>query len=274
MAARNPTSSAIDEQAQALADNGFVVIENVLSDVELTQLRELLGPYLRGELLGRNDFEGFQTERVYALLAKSASFAEIIDHPRVTPIVERFLEPSYLLWASLAINLLPGESCQRLHRDNLGGPGASSEIVHGISTMWAIDEFTTDNGATLLVPGSHRWPGDEVLTAREDEAVPMTMAPGSVLVWQGATAHAGGANHTAASRLGITIQYCQPWLRPLESFLLSVPPDQVRELPERIQEMLGYSLREPGIMGYVDGMHPKRLLNSDYAGRRARGVPS
>jgi ectoine hydroxylase-related dioxygenase (phytanoyl-CoA dioxygenase family) len=264
----------VAKQIEALDLHGYVVIEDVLNGPEMAVLREALAPYLTGRLGGRNDFEGFHTERVYALLAKSAEFARIVDHPAVAPILMRLLEPNYLLWAALAINLHPGETKQRLHRDNLGGPGGSPDFVYGVSTMWALDDFTSENGATLMVPGSHRWPDNKQFDGAEDQAMAMTMRAGSVLVWSGGMVHAGGANGSDANRLGITVQFCQPWLRPLESFLLSVPPERARQLPERIQELLGYSLREPGIMGYVDGMHPMRVLNPDYQGRKARGVPS
>ncbi|MCZ6888748.1 MAG: phytanoyl-CoA dioxygenase family protein [Gammaproteobacteria bacterium] len=264
----------VDEQVEALRERGYVVLEDVLDRTEVAVLKEALAPYLQGKRHGRNDFEGFHTERTYALLAKSAEFVRIVDHSRISPIVDQLLEPTYLLWAALAINLHPGETRQRLHRDNLGGPGSVEDFVYGVSTMWALDDFTEDNGATLMIPGSHRWPADRSLVDEEDNAVRMTMRAGSVLVWSGAMVHAGGTNRSAANRLGITVQFCQPWLRPLESFLLSVPPEKARHLPERIQELLGYSLREPGIMGYVDGMHPKRVLNPDYQGRKAHGIPS
>ena len=114
----------VEEQVEALRERGYVILENVLDRTEVAVLKEALAPYLQGKRHGRNDFEGFHTERTYALLAKSAEFVRIVDHPRISPIVDQLLEPTYLLWAALAINLHPGETRQRLHRDNLGGPGA------------------------------------------------------------------------------------------------------------------------------------------------------
>ena len=92
--------------------------------------------------------------------------------------------------------------------------------------------------------------------------------------FHGSLYHRGGANLSGAPRLAITPQYCQPWLRQLENMPLAVPPEKAAALSERTQELLGYSIREPGFMGYVDGVHPKRLFNDSYEGRKARGVPS
>jgi ectoine hydroxylase-related dioxygenase (phytanoyl-CoA dioxygenase family) len=93
------------------------------------------------------------------------------------------------------------------------------------------------------------------------------MDAGSVLILHGSLLHRGGANQTDMNRLAITPQYCQPWLRQLENMVLSVPPNIATNLSDRVQELLGYSIRDPGFMGYVDGMHPKRLLNNGYKGR-------
>ena len=102
----------------------------------------------------------------------------------------------------------------------------------------------------------------------------IVMPAGSVLVFTGTLYHRGGANNSSKPRLAITPQYCQPWLRQLENMVLSVPPDKARQLSPRIQALLGYSVRAPGFMGYVDGVHPKRLIDSDYEGRKSRGLAS
>ena len=264
-----------DRETQVFLDQGYVIVENVLDGDGIDVIRAALDPYLQGHHPGRNDFEGYRTERVYALLAKSPDFSLIINHPRISPIVGRLLDPSYLLWAALAIKLHPGETMQRLHTDNIGSKSAGRDLIHGVSTMWALDDFTFDNGATRLLPGSQRWPRDRSLDERDRESLcAAEMSAGSVLIWSSEIYHAGGANTSEASRLGVTVQYCQPWLRQLESFLLAVPPDKARHLPERIQELLGYSIFEPGLMGYADGMHPKRFLDPDFEGRKDQGKPS
>lgn len=85
------------------------------------------------------------------------------------------------------------------------------------------------------------------------------MSAGSCVFFVGTLWHGGGANNSAASRLALTAQYCEPWLRPQEAFTLATPPDTVRAVSEDIRRMLGYSIYPP-FLGMVDGMHPKRLL--------------
>lgn len=259
------------EHVEEIKDRGYTVIEHLLSDNEVARIRAAVAPYLQGKLMGRNDFEGFKSERVYALLAKHPDLALIVEHPDVLAVVDELLEPDYLLSANLAINSHPGETAQDFHRDNAGGMYADPTAIHGVSTIWNFDDFTEDNGATELIPYSHNWVDQK---PREEGVVPVTMPAGSVLIFLGSIYHRGGANNSDKPRLAITPQYSQPWLRQLETMVLSVPPEKARELSPRVQALLGYSVRAPGFMGYVDGVHPKRLIDPDYEGRKARGISS
>lgn len=259
--------------ADAVLRDGYTVVPDVLGDDELAALREGLDPWLQRRHMGRNNFEGFSSERVYALLAKDPVFERVTTNPHILAIVEQLLAPNFLLSAALAIKLHPGETVQPFHCDNSGLPATDRTVPTGISTIWAIDDFTADNGATEVIPGSHLWTG-EAPSADDPRRQMVTMRAGSVVVFHGSLYHRGGANRSDKPRLAITPQYCQPWLRQLENMPLAVPPPVASRLSERTQELLGYSIREPGFMGYVDGVHPKRLLDAGYQGRRARGLPS
>ncbi len=223
--------------------------------------------------MGRNDFEGYSSERVYGLLAKDPALALIVEHPVILPILDQLLEPDYLLSANLAINCHPGETVQSFHRDNIGGLKPDVNQIYGISTIWNFDDFTADNGATELIPGSHQWQTETPLV-NDERRIKALMPAGSALVFTGTLYHRGGANNSTASRLAITPQYCQPWLRQLENMVLSVPPSAAARLSPRVQSMLGYSVRAPGFMGMVNGRHPKKLIDSEYKGRKARGEQS
>ena len=254
------------QHADAIQRDGYTIMTGLLSKADMTAIREALAPYLGRRHLGRNNFEGHETERVYALLAKDPTFSRIIEHADVLAVLDQLLAPDYLLSANLAINTHPGETPQPFHRDNDGGPFATPGDIHGISTIWAFDEFTRINGATEIIPGSHLQQ-----TFDEGRAIPAEMPAGSALVFSGSLVHRGGANHSDGTRLAITPQYCQPWLRQLENMVLSVPPEKAARLSPRVQALLGYSIRTPGFMGYVDGLHPRRLIDPDYQGRQARG---
>jgi ectoine hydroxylase-related dioxygenase (phytanoyl-CoA dioxygenase family) len=123
--------------------------------------------------------------------------------------------------------------------------------------MWPFDDFTQENGATRIVPGSHRWI-DETPTPSTD-TIALTMPAGSALMYVGSLWHGGGANTTSTPRIGVVLHYAVSWLRPVENHVLAVPSTVVAELPERLQELLGYNIYPPFI-GYVDGRHPRRLL--------------
>jgi ectoine hydroxylase-related dioxygenase (phytanoyl-CoA dioxygenase family) len=243
---------------EQLESEGFVVLRDVVGRDLLRRFREELGPYLATAPFGRNDFEGFHSQRLYALLAKSRTTAELVAHPAVLELVDAVLDAPCLLSAAIAINVHPGETAQLPHRDDGYCSVPLPRRPFGVSAVWAIDEFTAENGATEVLPGSHLF-GNEPVAATDPRIRAVEMSPGSVVVFHGTTLHRGGANHSDGVRLGLTPQYCQPWLRQIENMALAVPPAVAATLPERVQELLGYSILPPFI-GYVDGQHPRRVL--------------
>ncbi len=261
------------ELVKRIRGDGYAIVANAVDCTLVEAIKRELAPWLMRQHMGRNDFEGYHTERVYALLAKAPSIAGLIEHPLVLAIVDQLLPVNYLLSAALAINVHPGETPQRFHVDDAGGNLLKRPRVHvGVSTMWALDDFTVANGATEIVPGSHLW--EEGREPTPADAVTAVMPAGSVMIFLGNVLHRGGANQSTGVRLGITPQYCAPFIRQLENMVLAVPPEIAGRYSDRIQSLLGYSVVEPGFMGYVDGLHPKRLIDPEYRGRKARGIPS
>ena len=264
---------------------GFLIFERVLPADKIAEIRAALAPHLGRDLKGRNDFEGLNTNRVYALLAKSPVFAELVIHPLVLGFVEAELGPSCLLSAFLAINLHPGETVQPWHTDDGGARLPRPRPALGVSTFWAIDDTTETNGSTEVIPGSHLWDERRIdgattpasfnarLALDQDQdpgfradAVKLAMPSGSLAIAKGTLWHRGGSNRSASPRLIITPQYCAGWVRQLENMCLAVPREAAENLPERARELIGYSIHPP-FMGYVDGVHPKRLL-------RGKAMPS
>ena len=265
-----------DADAEAIRRDGYIVLPNLLEPDQVVAAHNELAPYLQGKLRGRNDFEGTCSERVYALLAKAPCLAQIVEHPRILAIVDRLLAAHYLLSANIAINVHPGETRQDWHFDDGFAHIRRPRAMCGVSCIWAYDDFGEDNGATEVIPGSHLW-GEESPQPDDPRAEKILMPAGSVVVFAGSLFHRGGENRSAHNRLGITPQYCEPWLRQIENMVLSVPPAAAGQYSERVQELLGYSIMEPTFMGYVDGLHPKKLiqksrLESDTAARPREGV--
>ncbi|MGW4356110.1 phytanoyl-CoA dioxygenase family protein [Nocardia sp. NPDC004582] len=247
--------AVVDADLAVLERDGYVILPDLLTAAELDQIRESVAPLL--DRSGRNNFEGHSTQRVYSVLNKTRSCDRIADHPRVLALLDRLFLPNYLLSMLQVINILPGEAAQMLHTDDGFYPLPRPRKALGAATIWAIDDFTADNGATDVVLGSHVW-GDELPDASTPRE-PIVMRAGSCVFFGGTLWHGGGANRSANPRLALTAQYCEPWLRPQEAFTLSMTRDTVRAVSEDIRRMLGYSIHPPFI-GQVDGMHPKRLL--------------
>tara|TARA_B100000035_G_C20909810_1_gene513428 strand:+ start:121 stop:963 length:843 start_codon:yes stop_codon:yes gene_type:complete len=256
---------------------GFCVIPELLDEAQLERQRQALAPWVDAGPMGRNVFEGTRTHRIYAMLAKDPVFAELVAHPVSLAWAEHFLGQSCLLSACLAIHLQPGESAQPWHTDDGHTSLTPPHDLLGVSTFWALDDTTVENGATEVLPGSHRWSETEFPGVLRDQdfatgadvagdpgshpdAVKVIMPAGSLMIARGDLWHRGGANRSDTARCLITPQYCAGWLRPLESMLLSVPPERAAALPERVRELLGYSIHPP-FMGYSDGMHPQRVLS-------------
>jgi hypothetical protein len=250
--------ATLDRLFADLERDGYVVIESLLPTDVVDAIRDDLLPRFAHDG-GRNPFEGYATQRLYALVAKTAACDVMVEHPIVLGLLDRLLEPNYLLSQAQAINIRPGEAAQALHYDDGFYRWPRPRPALGAATIWAVDDFTTDNGATVVVPGSHRW-GERMPTdAEAADARPVVMPQGSVVMFLGTLWHGGGANRSNGARLAVTAQYCAPWCRPQESFLLSVSRERARSASPHLQRMLGYSIHPP-FMGFVDGVHPRRVL--------------
>lgn len=250
--------TTVDAVAALLDRDGYAIVEGFLSPEETRAKRQELTRILDETPTGRNDFEGFVTRRIYALFAKTRAFDAPAIDPLVLGVLDRVLGPSYQLSAPVGIEIGPGETAQRLHRDDgvYPLPLPHPEVV--VNSMWALDDFTEANGATHVVPGSHRWV--EQRPDAQTDTVRAVMPAGSVMFFLGNVFHGGGANSTERPRLGVILEYVVGWLRPQENHILGVPKAIVRQAPERLQELLGYNIHPP-FLGNVDGRHPRKYLS-------------
>ena len=259
--------------------DGYTIVRDFLSPEDLAEVRRVLGLYL-GSRAGRNNFEGYLTERVYTLVARARVFWKIALDPRVVALCQRHLLPNYLLTASQAIHIGPGETPQPFHADDLFYTVPRPRPMVSLSTIVAVDAFTADNGGTEVIPGSHRWSdaelggffdqimadtpeGQEPLAA---QARPVEMPAGACVLFSGMLVHRGGANRSSAPRCAFSNQYCQPWARQQENFTLSVPVEVARQMPAELQGLLGYSIHPP-FMGQLTASHPQKALEEGYENR-------
>jgi len=269
----------VDAHARRIEEEGYTTIPDFLDAATLAEVRRVLGFYL-GSHLGRNDFEGTRTERVYTLVARGRVFWPIVLDPRILALCERFLSPGFLLTASQAIEIRPGETPQPFHYDDTFYQLPRPRPMISLSTIVAVDPFTAENGGTEVIPGSHQW-GDEhvgrsldVLQAvtpelaraersMAEQARAVVLPAGGCVVFAGTLLHRGGRNQSAAPRCAFSNQYCQPWGRQQENFILGVPVEVARQMPERLRELLGYSIHPP-FMGQLTASHPAKALAEGY----------
>ncbi len=247
----------VDSITETLERDGFAILESFLSAEDVQAKRADLERILATNPTGRNDFEGFSTQRIYAIFAKTRTFDAQATDPLILGVLENILGPGFQLSAPVGISIGPGEKAQPIHTDDGVYPIPRPHKHLVVNTMWALDDFTEANGATVVVPGSHKWvyerPGKDTKTVRA------VMPAGSVLMFVGSIFHGGGANKTDKSRLGVILEYCAAWVRPQENHILGVPKAIVKDLDPKLQELLGYSVH--GLLGNVDGRHPRKYLD-------------
>jgi len=255
----NPNQE-VEKHLREIAERGYSVIEDALDPDLVNQVSEALEriEHETGVVPANNDFEGRDTVRIYNLLAHAGVFEQIPVHPRILPVVEGVLDDGCLISSISSISIGPGESPQLIHSDDqvIGLERPHRAVV--CNSMWAISDFTEANGATRLVPGSHRWdhgpePGAEI------ETIPATMKRGSVLVWHGSLWHGGGANTTRERRVGLAMNYCAGFIRQQENQQLGVPREIACKFSTRLKRLLGYGVYR-SLIGHIDKQDPIELL--------------
>jgi ectoine hydroxylase-related dioxygenase (phytanoyl-CoA dioxygenase family) len=251
---RFTVDAPVEELSGAVATAGAAVVEQAIDRDLLDRLRAELDPWVEATPGGRDAFSGFRTSRTGALVARSPAARELVMHPLVVEAASGFLGPftkRIQLHLTQVIRIQPGQGTQPLHRDRLAWGGyLPREIEPQFNTIWALTDFTEENGATRVVPGSPSWDDDR--RATDAEKTQAVMAAGSVLLYSGSVIHGGGENRSDADRMGINITYCLGWLRTEENQYLSCPPRVARDLDPDLQEMLGYTMGDYALGYYSD----------------------
>jgi hypothetical protein len=258
-----------NELVRLLERDGAVIVEGTLNplqlaglNADLNKLAATTSPGLRHAVSDFFvEFYGRNTVRLDGLPAKSRTFLDVMQHPLLTAVADKLLLPNcedYLLNTGQLIQIGPGETAQTIHRDeDAWGFFKDPKPLLQVEAMFALTDFTTDNGATRVVPGSHLWAADR--RPEPEEITYAEMSAGSALFYLGSTLHGGGANSTGGEwRRGMFLGFVVGWLRTEENTFLTVPIEAVKSMPVRCQELLGYKAHE-GI-GVVDVGSPMDLL--------------
>lgn len=269
---RFPASAAAADVAAALAEQGCAVIERLVPESKMLRAREELKPWLEATKMGPDDFSGFQTRRTGGLIARSQTCRELVMHSTVRDTVSNVLShaTSWQLHLTQVIAIGPGETGQTIHRDQWAFdffPFPNGFEVQ-CNTIWAMTDFTEENGATRVIPGSNKY--EDKLEFRVEQTEPAEMPAGSVLLYTGALYHGGGANRSKDVRYGLNITYALSWLRQEENQYLAVPQEIARTLDDDLLRVMGYQ-RGAYALGYVDDLRdPLEVLKG--AGHATEGL--
>jgi ectoine hydroxylase-related dioxygenase (phytanoyl-CoA dioxygenase family) len=245
----------------AFEQNGYVVVPEIVCREEVANLTAAL---LRLEAekgfgYAKTSFEGHKTVRINNLLVHDPLFWAVPLQADVLALAEALLDKDLLLSSLCSLTLGPGQEAQPLHEDTQQIPLPRPRAPLAVNALWALSDFTEENGATHIVPGSHKASSSPPYGADDIETVQATMKAGSVMLFDSALWHKGGANTTDARRFALSCYYCAGWMRQQENLQLGVPRDVAARFPKRLQELCGYGIYK-GQYGHIDNVDPIVLL--------------
>ena len=250
---------SVEDIVAAMNRDGACIIRDMLSPERLKALQEDVAPWIEQTANGRDEWAGRKTKRTGGLIARCPSVREIAIEPLILGAANATLRPycsKIQLNITQLITIMPGQDAQPLHRDRFvwGGDDSGGVIPEGIEPqcngIWAVEDFTEENGATHVVPGSHKWPFTR--QARRDESVQAVMKAGSVLLYNGTVIHSGGENRSTAARKALNVTYTLGWLRQEENQYLSCPPEIARHFDQQLTDLIGYSFGNYALGFYTD----------------------
>jgi ectoine hydroxylase-related dioxygenase (phytanoyl-CoA dioxygenase family) len=252
-----PAATPTEAVKAVLDRDGALVLDDALSPAQADALAAELAPYVAATEPGRDVFSGFRTTRTGALVARSPKCRELILDRRVRALCDAFLSPYCQrdqLHLTQLIRIMPGQPAQAIHRDRWAWGKHLKGVEPQLNTIWALTDFTRQNGATRVVPQSVTWPDERVAT--DDEIDVAEMRRGSVLVYTGSVFHGGGANESQADRWGLNITYALGWLRQEENQYLACPPEIARTLDPELQALIGYAMGSYALGYYSPPLPP------------------
>jgi len=248
-----PATASIEKIHEVLDRDAALIIDDLASLEQIDAINAEMAPFIDATPPGSDDFSGRNTKRTGALIARSPSSHELIQHPSILGVTEKLLHraQSFQLHLTQVISIGPDSPGQSIHRDQWAFDFFEFPSDHDVqcNTIWALTDFTEANGATRLIPGSQHLPNAHTHTL--DETVPAEMSKGSCLLYTGKVYHGGGANSSDETRMGLNLTYNVGWLRQEENQYLSCPQDVAATLPDDLLRLMGYRVGAYAL-GYID----------------------
>ena len=274
-----PSNSSTDDIIEVLEKDGAAIVDDFVSQEWLSEFNSAIQtsidnykPFDYGEPEAE-EFLGRQTVRLNGLIRKAPNYIDLITDDRLLTIMDHFLAPNcgqYRLNSSEIIEIHGGETAQELHWDDVIWPAHfwAPDLLLQFNVMIAATDFTESNGATLVVPGSHKW-NHSKRQPKQKEITQAVMKAGSAVFIPGKTLHGGGNNTDGVKRRAIVASYVLGWLRTQENHFLHTSIDEAMEWPERVRQLLGYDLYahydeniQGGPLGYYEYGSPSALFEN------------
>ncbi len=259
----SPSAPAADI-ATHIHRHGYAIVDDVVDADLLDRLDREMEPFVVASAHGRDVYDGRHTRRTGALIARSSAARELVMNPVVLGAVRAFLShvTAVQLHLTQLISIEPGETAQKLHRDQMAFDFYPFPPDYHVqcNTMWALTDFTTENGATQIVSGSSSVSDAAAASLPND---PAEMRRGSVLFYDGKVLHGGGANRSTGVRRGVNITYAVGWVRQEENQFLACAPEVARTLDDDLLRLMGYQ-QGAFALGYVgDQQDPLSYLRGE-----------
>jgi hypothetical protein len=238
-----PASADAETILSVLRRDGALILAGLADPADIDALVDELRPWIDATPNGADDFAGHLTTRTGALVARSARVRPLVADPRMLALADRFLLPAcerYQLHLGQVIRIRPGQKAQAIHRDRWAWGTHLAHLEPQLNSIWALTDFTQENGATVVVPGSVDWTDDR--RPDPEDIAYAEMSKGSALLYTGSVFHGGGANRSAADRIGLNITYALGWLRQEENQYLACPPEIARTLSPVLRQLIGYAM--------------------------------
>jgi ectoine hydroxylase-related dioxygenase (phytanoyl-CoA dioxygenase family) len=254
-------AAAVNRHLERISVDGYTIVEGAIEPELVDALADDL-IRLERELAivpARNRFEGTRTVRIYNLLLHGSLWERVPVHENVLPLVDGVLDPGCLISSLSSVSILPGEISQPIHADDQLIPLDKPHAPLVCNTIWALTDFTEQNGGTRVIPGSHRADQSPIYGTHYDSRG-VEMRRGSVLVYHGSLWHGGGANQTSERRVAVAMNYCAGFVRQQENQQLGLPRELVRRFSPRLRELVGYGVYR-GLIGHIDKQSPEALLD-------------
>ena len=260
----------ISTHFKQVEETGYTCLEQPVAPAMIDSLEEAVLRVAQEMVSkpGRNAFHGHETVRVKGLINRGEIFEQFMIQPTLIALVESLLGRDVQLGSTQAVIIGPGETPQALRPDRghpplaLLGDASHSPVRTSLGVMLALTDFTKDNGATRVVPGSHR--ACTLSESEASDAVSVEIKRGDLLIWDASLWHGGGANQTDTRRIGLLTYWVAGWIRPDDNLLLLIPREKISRFPRRLQELVGFRAYQ-GSSGLVAGYDPMSVLDPEGA---------